>query len=123
MDMEAKLPPKQSSSEVKPPAPAEGSTDITHDSLNNNKKLGKLSRMLSVFASGQRLHRFTAEKIADHCLPTTISDLQARYSLSFSRDWLTVPNRFGSETRVRVYWLEGDNLERAQAIIDGSALS
>ncbi len=121
MTSEKKLLPSESSPEKS--QLLAGSTSENSQSDNSSPNiLGKLERMLSVFASGQRLHRFTAEKIADHCLPTTISDLQARHSLSFSRDWLSVPNRFGTETRVRVYWLEGDNLERAQAIIDGKVL-
>lgn len=81
------------------------------------KPPGKLDSMFARFATGDRLHRFQAEKIGDHCLHTTVSSLQAKYSLKFSRQWVKVSNRFGSDTRVMMYWLEGDNLLRAQKVM------
>lgn len=75
---------------------------------------GKLDSMLRHFASGMRIHRFQAENLGDHCLPTTISDLQSMHSIQFSREWILVPNRFGTSTRVKHYWLEGSDLEIAR---------
>lgn len=80
-------------------------------------KPGKLNNMLRHFARGARLHRFSAERIGDHCLPTSVSDLQITHSITFSRERVKVPNRFGSETSVCEYWLEGDQLLRARQIV------
>lgn len=84
---------------------------------HNSKKPGKLESMFRVFAGGRRLHRFQAEILGDHCLHSSISGLQTKHGVTFSRKWIKVPNRFGTETRVMLYWLEGKDLERAQGII------
>lgn len=85
---------------------------------NNTKtnKLGKQDSMLLRFAKGKKYHRFSAEIVGDHCLPSTISDLQKKHGIYFSRKTVRVPNRFGSETAVSLYWLEGDSLQRARRI-------
>jgi len=82
---------------------------------NTNTK-GKLNAMLRLFADGERLHRFQAERIGDHCLPTSVSDLQIKHLIKFSRERVKVPNRFGSGTSVCEYWLEGDQLQKAREI-------
>ena len=86
------------------------------DDSSNTKPAGKLNEMFIRFANGDAYHRFTAESIGDHCLPTTISDLQKRHQISFSRRMIKVPNRFGGMTCVKLYWLEGDHLERAKKL-------
>lgn len=73
--------------------------------------------MLRRFAEGARIHRFQAEHMGDHCLPTTISDLQRRYTIYFHRERFKVPNRFGAETSVMLYWLEADSLAKARKIV------
>ena len=55
--------------------------------------------MLSTFAAGARLHRFDAEHLGDHCLHTSVSDLQLKHGIRFEREWVKVQNRFGGETR------------------------
>ena len=77
---------------------------------------GKLASMLYLFAEGKQYHRFSAEKVGDHCLPTTISDLQKRHSIYFNRRFIKVPNRFGSETSVMLYWLQDESLINARLI-------
>lgn len=72
--------------------------------------------MLLRFAQGKKYHRFSAEIVGDHCLPTTISCLQRMYGLYFSRKLIKVPNRFGSESTVALYWLEGKDLVKAREI-------
>ncbi len=81
---------------------------------SNNIKLGKEDSMLHHFAQGKRLHRFQAEHLGDHCLHTTVSDLQSKYVIFFDRVRVKVPNRFGTLTSVTKYWLTGDNLLKAQ---------
>jgi hypothetical protein len=88
--------------------------DLSKSIISQNKPLGKLDSMLVRFASGERHHRFGAERIGDHALPSTISDLQKRHGIYFDRKRIKVPNRFGSETSVCLYWLSGKNLEMAR---------
>jgi len=92
------------------------STKAAEGNLTAVKPLGKLDRMLCKFAGGARLHRFIAEPLGDHCLPTTVSDLQQRHRIHFDRVTVKVPNRFGGLSPVSLYWLSSDNLIKAQAI-------
>jgi len=78
------------------------------------KQPDKEDSMLLRFAQGKKYHRFSAERVGDHCLPTTISDLQLKYGIHFDRKRIRVPNRFGSLTTVNLYWLTGENLEIAK---------
>lgn len=92
-------------------------TEITHCNNKQNPNLGKLESMLRRFAAGKKYHRFSAEMVGDHALPSTISSLQRMYSIHFSRKWITLPNRFDSESRVKLYWLEGEDLKRIKEIL------
>jgi hypothetical protein len=82
---------------------------------------GKEESILAHFAQGKRLHRFSAERLADHCLPSTISSLRRKHSITFSREWVEVPNRFKKQIRVKLYYLQGAHLFKAQAIVSGRA--
>ncbi len=82
-----------------------------------NKPVRKLDRMLVLFANGRSLNTFQAKEEGDTCLHTTVSDLQARHGIRFSRQWEEVPNRFGTKTRVLRYWLQGQDLQRACQIV------
>lgn len=91
-------------------------SNINQDSskLIASKDPGKLKSMLYRFASGARHHRFSAEQVGDHCLPTTITDLQKRYGIHFDRKRVKVRNRFGRLTSVCLYWLSGSSLAKAR---------
>lgn len=101
-----------------PPA-TEGNPDYTMPT--HHTEPGKEESMLIHFAQGKRLHRFSAERLADHCLPSTVSRLQRKHSIEFSREWVKVPNRFKKQTRVKLYFLQGEHLFKAQAIVSGRA--
>jgi len=83
---------------------------------------GKEESMLAHFAKGMRLHRFSAKRLADHCLPSTVSSLQRKHSITFSREWIEVRNRFKNPTRVKLYFLQGGSLMKAQMIVGGRAI-
>lgn len=74
--------------------------------------------MLLHFSKGKKLHRFQAEELGDHCLPTTVSDLQRKHQIYFQRQTVKVPNRFGTVTAVSKYWLAGKDKERAKEILN-----
>jgi hypothetical protein len=84
-------------------------------SINLNES-GKLDSMLYRFALGEKYHRFIAETVGDHCLPTTISHLQKRHPIYFERKFIKVPNRFGAKTSVMLYWLQDDSLIKSRLI-------
>ena len=78
---------------------------------------GKAERTLRHFATGARLHRFQAERLGEHCLPTTVPRLQKVHPIYFQRKTETVPTNFGAPSHVSVYWLEGECLARAKEIV------
>jgi hypothetical protein len=80
----------------------------------------KVFKMLTAFSKGSSLHRFQAEILGDHVLNTTISDLTKTHNLTFSKEWIEVPTRFNCTVRVKRYWLEGDELERARKLVTDS---
>jgi len=66
----------------------------------------KQSTILEALRDGS-LNRFDAERIGDHCLHSTVSELRSKGYLI--RDyWETVPTRFG-KTRVKRYFLVARN--------------
>lgn len=90
-------------------AGAEHSTAITNKQINDSKtahhkEYGQLLR----FIDGVSMNRFEAERLGDHCLHTTVSDLQRRYGIRFCRKRERVPTRFGKPVTVCRYWLDGD---------------
>ncbi|NVK54954.1 MAG: hypothetical protein HWE26_05020 [Alteromonadaceae bacterium] len=96
--------------------PKGSNTKSDTNTLALNSDSGKLNSMLLRFAQGKRYHRFSAESVGDHCLPTTISDLQKRHGIYFDRCRVKVKNRFGTFTPVCLYWLSGKSLLKAQHI-------
>jgi hypothetical protein len=80
------------------------------------KTVTKLDRILAILANGRSLNRFEAERIDDHCLHSTISTLQGKHGLYFTREMEKVPNFLGEQTSVMRYWLEGDQLQLAREI-------
>ncbi|MCA3029710.1 MAG: hypothetical protein ING66_14075 [Rhodocyclaceae bacterium] len=59
-------------------------------------------------------HRFDAERWGDHSVPSTVSSLQREYGLKINREWRKIPNRFGSYSLVKAYWV--DDLSRNHAM-------
>lgn len=91
-------------------------TDSTKVAKLKPKKKAKPQKevgMLKRFVKGKSYHRFTAERLGDHCLHSTVSSLQKSFGVYFDRRRIEVPNRFGSTTRVMLYWLEDAQQEKA----------
>lgn len=80
----------------------------------------KIKRILAEFARGQRLHRFQAERLGDHCLHSTVSRIE-RYGIEVARDWITVAGHENYETRIRCYWLTEENKELARRLLGWAA--
>lgn len=91
-------------------------TKLDSNTLSPNSDSGKLHSMLTRFAQGERYHRFSAEIVGDHTLPSSVSALQKRHGIYFDRCRVKVKNRFGKYTSVCLYWLSGESLSKAQKI-------
>lgn len=91
--------------------------DNTSNKVNSNKPALKINRVLSAFVQGRTLNRFEAERdrsIADHCLHSTVSEIQKRLGLVVEREWETVPGYQGESTSVCRYWMTEDEQEKAR---------
>ncbi|NOU24500.1 MAG: hypothetical protein HOO90_03080 [Methylotenera sp.] len=79
----------------------------------NQNGITKNQTMLSEFIQAGRrgLNRFEANRHHhDSVLNTTISDLQKKYGVYFSREMERVPNFKGTKTSVMRYWLDDVNM-------------
>jgi hypothetical protein len=74
----------------------------------NIKTVSKNNTIMVALAEGS-LTRFDAERLGDHCLPSTISGLSNQHGLEFPRRWVKVPNRFGGETLCKEYTTSDDD--------------
>jgi hypothetical protein len=74
----------------------------------NIKTVSKNNTIMVALAEGS-LTRFDAERLGDHCLPSTISGLSTQHGLEFPRRWVKVPNRFGGETLCKEYTTSDDD--------------
>ncbi|MBX9905509.1 MAG: hypothetical protein K2Y31_14240 [Burkholderiales bacterium] len=88
----------------------------THALAQPNQHPKKWQRILGVFARGDTLNRFEAERIGDHALHSTVAALQGR-GLILNRREETVPGFMGAPTRVCRYWLAQESVERARELL------
>lgn len=79
----------------------------------------KVRRVMSFLASGRSLHRFLAEEaVHDHCLPSTISEIEFRFGLQVDRSPAKVRGFAGVPTRVTKYRLATqEQRDQARAIL------
>jgi len=71
-----------------------------------DSKHSKQYTILKYMQDGGSLNRFEAEDLGDHCLHSTISIIEKRIGLLVSRKWEKIPNRFGTITSVKRYWID-----------------
>ena len=87
----------------------------------NNKTVSKNNTILNALVEGS-LTRFDAERLGDHCLPSTISALSIQHGLEFPRRWIKVPNRFGGETLCKEYTTSDEDktyINKFLGVLDG----
>jgi hypothetical protein len=95
---------------------ATASESTTKKQDTNTKNHSMLTAFVN--ASLRGLNRFQAyRQHHDSVLNSTISVLQRKYCLNFSRERETVPNFKGGKTSVMRYWLDEANRAKAIAII------
>jgi len=77
----------------------------------------KIARILAHLLTGASVNRFEAERIGDHCLPSTIAVLANHYGLTIERKQERVPNRWGAPCPVTRYSLPPSQHKRARAVL------
>lgn len=82
--------------------------------IRRNTKLGTI---LATLAAGGSLNRFQAEDLGDHCLHSSVSDLEKRYGLPVARKTEQCQSRWGHKVTVSRYWLEPEARERARDLL------
>lgn len=84
---------------------------------NNAKAPSKIARVLAHLLNVGPLNRFEAERIGDHCLHSTISDLAKGYGLKFKRTPEKVPSHWGRACAVTRYALPASEHRNARAVL------
>jgi len=81
--------------------------------MNNPIIPTKAERVLAGLLSGHSYNRFEAEtKLHDHCLHTTVAEIQRRRLITINRMYETVPGFQGNPTRVCRYWITPEERQR-----------
>lgn len=81
------------------------------------KAPSKRARVLVHLRHFHALNRFEAERIGDHCLPSTISDLSLGYGLSFEHTPERVPNNWGTPSDCTRYCLPESQHDLADKVL------
>ncbi len=77
----------------------------------------KIARILAHLLTGASINRFEAERLGDHCLPSTVAVLANRHGLIFQRQQERVPNNWGAPCPVTRYSLPTSEHKRARAAL------
>ncbi len=77
----------------------------------------KIARILAHLLTGASINRFEAERIGDHCLNSTISDLANNHGLTFERTPEKVPNHWGQPCDVIRYSLPRSEHRSAREVL------
>lgn len=77
----------------------------------------KIARILAHLLTGASLNRFEAERIGDHCLPSTVAVLANQYRLAIKRQSERVPNRWGMPCTVTRYSLPPSQYQQARLVM------
>lgn len=77
----------------------------------------KIARVLAHLLTGASVNRFEAERLGDHCLPSTVAVLANRHGLGFQRQPEKVPNRWGKPCPVTRYSLPTSEHDKARKVL------
>lgn len=96
---------------------SEEQSSQSHDE-SSTEAPSKIARILAHLLTGASINRFEAERIGDHCLNSTISDLANDHGLTFKRTPEKVPNHWGQPCDVTRYSLPRSEHRHAQRVLD-----
>jgi len=87
----------------------------------DNKPPRKIHRTLEGLTR-RSWNRFEAEPLLhDHCLPSTVAEIQSTYGITIAREYETVPGYQGLPTRCCRYWLSDDQRAKALKILGAAS--
>lgn len=73
----------------------------------------KTGRVLSALMTGRSYNRFEAERyLHDHCLNSTVAELQNRYKIKINRRYESFAGYKGKPARCCRYWIDADECMR-----------
>jgi len=91
-------------------------TNLTAAHRDKPRVETKADRVLDALMSGKSFNRFEAEReLHDHCLHTTVAELQTRRDLTIEREYETVPGYEGIPTQCKRYWMSPEEAQRITA--------
>lgn len=68
------------------------------------------------------LNRFVAEReVRDHCLPSTVSEIERTKGISFERRDIEVVGYAGTPARLTAYRLAPESVERAHELLEDAS--
>lgn len=105
---------KVTKTKVAPPSKERATPE--NQQKSDDSKRTKWRTTVSHLLRGPR-HRFDGERWGDHALHSTVASLQRSHGLEIERAWTQVPNRFGTRTRVKAYWVADKCRRAAYALI------
>jgi len=81
-------------------------------------KQKRMLLVLCVFSKhGYRLTRFDAIKFNDTSLNSTIPKLESKLGLAVQREWTTRVTAYETHTRCKGYWLDPEQIEKAENLL------
>ncbi|UVJ44296.1 hypothetical protein NVV94_01385 [Pseudomonas sp. LS1212] len=99
---------KKSRPQYQQSSPSEGQS--------STEGMSKIARILACLLTGTSINRFEAEGLGDHCLNSTISELENRHGLIIDRHFERVPNRWGDPCQVKRYSLPSSESDKARKV-------
>lgn len=76
-----------------------------------------LAWLIDQSVKGEIVTRFDAERIGDHCLNTTISEIDRIDGVRVRRSPTKRPTRFGKPTDCHEYWISMDDIGLAKRVL------
>lgn len=84
-------------------------------STQSVKKATKIERILQAFINGEQLHRFSAFRLRETALHSTVASLVHNYGITIDRKPITI-ERQGDKVQVMLYWLSPNSQQEAERL-------
>lgn len=94
-------------------------TNGANYSKSATKRETVLAWLIDESERGNKVTRFDAEHIGDHCLNTSVSEIERLDGVRISRQTTKRPTRFGKPTDCNEYWISDADLNNARKVLVG----
>jgi len=107
---------------IKPAALGKGQTGLdikltTYNIKKPTKRETILHWLINHSNKGSKVTRLDAEFIGDHCLNSTVAEIQQVYSVKISRQKTKRPTRFNKAADFNEYWIAETDLVNAREVL------